>query len=126
MGADTEPRTSNPMAHRFELVSLALPADCPPESVPSAVGQLISVAWLGMSRAQFVDRARRLDMRASIRMQPGIGPDGLTQFKLTLSFADERFELIAHVRRVVRRRAGARRQKPSLPPARDARQQSLF
>jgi hypothetical protein len=114
------------MAYRFELVSLALPVDCPPESIPPAVGRLIAAAWNGMSRAQLVDRARRLDMRASLRVQPGIGPDGLTQFRLTLSFANGSFELIAHVRRVIRRRTGARRQKPSLPPARDIRQQSLF
>ena len=78
-----------------------------------------------MSRAQLVDRARRLDMRASLRVQPGrgpIGPDGLTQFKLALTFANGRFELVAHVRRVKRRRSGANRQKPSLPPARDTRQ----
>ncbi|MCP3713466.1 hypothetical protein M3I54_42655 [Paraburkholderia sp. CNPSo 3274] len=73
------------MAHRFEIVSLALPADCLQESVPSAVGRLISLAWPGMSRAQLVDRARRLGMRASLRVQHGIGPDGLTQFRLTLS-----------------------------------------
>ncbi|WP_028209024.1 hypothetical protein [Paraburkholderia nodosa] len=114
------------MAHRFELVSLALPTDCPPESVPSAISRLISVAWPGMSRAQLVDRARRQDMHASLRVQPGFGPDGLTQFALTLSFADERFVLVAHVRCVARRRTGARRQKPSLPPVRDIRQQSLF
>jgi hypothetical protein len=114
------------MAHSFELVSLALPADCPPESVPSAVGRLISAAWPGMSRAQLVERARRLNMRGSLRVQPGIGPDGLTPFRLTLSFADESFELIAHVRRVIHRRTGARSQKPSLPPVRDVRQQSLF
>ncbi|MEM5314206.1 hypothetical protein [Paraburkholderia sp. JHI869] len=114
------------MAFRFELVSLALPVDCPPESVPPAVGRLIAAAWPGMSRAQLIDRARRLDLRASLHVQPAIGPDGLTQFRLTLSFANGGFELIAHVRRVVRRRTGVRRQKPSLPPARDIRQQSLF
>ena len=114
------------MAYRFALVSLALPVDCPPESIPPAVGRLIAAAWNGMSRAQLVDRARRLDMRASLRVQPGIGPDGLTRFRLTLSFANGGFELIAHVRRVIRRRTGVRRQKPSLPPARDIRQQSLF
>ena len=118
-------RAFNTMAH-FELVSLALPAYCPPESVPSAVCRLISAAWSGMSRAQLADRARRLDMRASLRVQPGMGPDGLTQFRLALSFADERFELIAQVRRIIRRHPGARRQKPSLPPVRDLRQQSLF
>jgi hypothetical protein len=114
------------MAYRFALVSLALPVDCPPESIPPAVGRLISLAWPGMSRAQLVDRTRRLDMRASLRMQPDIGTDGLAQFRLTLNFANGSFELIAHVRRVVRRRTGARRQKPSLPPARDIRQQRLF
>ncbi|MFT0172077.1 hypothetical protein ACLKMY_24220 [Paraburkholderia mimosarum] len=132
---DAGPGAFNPMPNRFELVALALPADCPPESVPAAVGRLISAAWPGMSRAQLVDRARRLDMRASLRVQPGseaigpigpIGPDGLTQFRLALTFAEGRFELVAHVRRVKRRRAGARRQKPSLPPARDTRQQTLF
>ncbi|WP_434667226.1 hypothetical protein P5W99_38540 [Paraburkholderia sp. A3BS-1L] len=122
----TQRRAVNPMAYRFALVSLALPVDCPPELVPSTVSRLIAAAWNGMSRAQLVDRARRLDMRASLRVQPGIGPDGLTQFRLTLSFANGSFELIAHVRRVIRRRTGARRQKPSLPPARDIRQQSLF
>ncbi|MEX3930026.1 hypothetical protein AB4Y36_39555 [Paraburkholderia sp. BR10936] len=59
------------MAHRLELVSLALLADSPPESVLSAVGRLISVAWPGVSRAQLVDRVRRLDMRASLQVQPG-------------------------------------------------------
>jgi len=127
--ARAAPRAFDPMPNRFELVALALPADCPPESVPAAVGRLISAAWPGMSRAQLMDRARRLDMRASLRVQPGsgpIGPDGLTQFRLALTFADERFELVAHVRRIKRRRPGARRQKPSLPPARDTRQQTLF
>ncbi|WP_238328172.1 hypothetical protein [Paraburkholderia mimosarum] len=133
--ARAAPRAFDPMPQRFELVALALPADCPPESVPPAVGRLISAAWPGMSRAQLADRARRLDMRASLRVQPGfgpvgpigpIGPNGLTQFRLALTFADGRFELVAHVRRVKRRRAGARRQKPSLPPARDIRQQTLF
>jgi hypothetical protein len=114
------------MAQRFEVVSLALPADFPPESVPSVVSRLIAAAWPGMSRAQLVDRARRLDMCASLRAQPGIGPDGLAQFRLTLSFADERFVLVAHVRRLTLRRTGARRQKPSLPPARDIRQERLF
>jgi hypothetical protein len=109
------------MAYRCEIVSLALPANCPPESVPSVVGRQIAAAWPGMSRAQLVDRARRLEMRASLRVQPGIGPD-----RLTLSLADESFELVAYVRRVIRRRTGARRQKPSLPPARDIRQQNLF
>jgi len=124
--ARAAPPAFDPMPQRFELVALALPAGCPPESVPPAVGRLISAAWPGMSRAQLVDRARRLDMRASLRVQPGIGPDGLTQFRLTLRFSDGCFELIAHVRRVIRRRTGARRRKPSLPPARDARQQTLF
>ena len=76
------------MPHRFELVALALPADCPPESVPSVVGRLISVAWPGMSRAQLVDRARRFGMRASLQLQPGIGPEGLTQFRSKRSIID--------------------------------------
>ncbi|WP_084168607.1 hypothetical protein [Paraburkholderia acidipaludis] len=114
------------MAHRFEIVSLALPADCAPEAVPHAVDRLISISWPGMSWAQLADRARRLDLRASLRVQSGSGPDGLIRFRLALGFAGGSFELIAHARRVARRRTATRREKPSLPPARDVRQQHLF
>ncbi|MEX3954156.1 hypothetical protein AB4Y40_41620 [Paraburkholderia sp. EG287B] len=65
------PRDSNPTAHRFELVSLALLADSTPKSVLSAFGRLIWVAWPGVSRAHLVDCVRRLDMRASLQVQPG-------------------------------------------------------
>jgi hypothetical protein len=114
------------MACRFEIVSLALPAGCPPESIPPAVGRLILVSWPGMSRAQLADRARQLDQRALLRVQSGTTPGGLMQFRFAVCFEDGSFELIAHARRVVHRRVGARRQKPALPPARDARQQHLF
>jgi hypothetical protein len=116
----------NTLARRFEIISLALPADCAPESVPRAVDRLIPVSWPGMSRVQLADRARRLDLRASLRVQSRSGSGGLIQFRLLLSFAGGSFDLIAHARRVVCQRAAARRQKPSLPPVRDARQQHLF
>jgi hypothetical protein len=114
------------MATRFELVALALPHDSAPESLPQAVTQLIAACWPGMSRAQLIERARRLEMRASLRAEPGFGPDGLMHFRLILVMAGASVELRAHVRSVHRRRKNARRQKSSSAPARDVRQRSLF
>jgi hypothetical protein len=78
-----------------------------------------------MSRAQLLDRARRLGMRASLRFRAGVGPEGVSLFSLMLEAADGGIELVAHVRRLAPRRAG-RRAKASLPPPRDARQRGLF
>jgi len=113
------------MAVRFELVALALPAGRAPESLPPSVVQFIAACWPGMSRAQLLDRARRLALRASLRARPGVGPQGLSLFSLMLEAADWRTELVAHVRRPVRQRAG-RRAKAVRPPPRDMRQQGLF
>jgi hypothetical protein len=79
------PRALNTMARRFEIVSLALPADYAPESVPPAVDRLIPVSWPSMSRAQLADRTRRLDLRASLRVQSRSGSGSLLQFRLLLS-----------------------------------------
>lgn len=128
------------MATRFELLTLALPADLAPETVQPAVGQLVAACWSSMSRAQLLDRARRLALRASLRPLAGLAPDGSARFALRLTLPeppaaamDARIpavarvlELTACVRRLARRRAGARRAKVSLPPARDARQLGLF
>jgi hypothetical protein len=113
------------MSDRFELVALALPANCAPESLPAAVSQFIATCWPDMSRAQLLDRARRLAIRASLRARPEPGPDGVRLYALVLVIGDTRAELIAHVRQLARR-DGARRARPSLPPARDARQRGLF
>jgi hypothetical protein len=78
-----------------------------------------------MSRAQLLERARRLALRASLRVRPGVGPEGMSLFSLALEAPDGHAEFVAHVRRPVRRRAG-RRAKASLPPLRDTRQQGLF
>ena len=113
------------MTVRFELVALALPAGCAPESLPPSVAALVAACWPGMSRAQLLDRARRHALRVSLRLRPDAGPEGVNLFALVLESADLRTELVAHVRRLVRRR-GAHRAKVSLPPARDVRQQGLF
>ena len=117
------------MADRLELVALALPAGCAPESLPPAVAAFIAACWPGMSRAQLLDRARRLALRASLRAWPGSspepGPDGARRYALLLMAGEMRAELVAHVRRLPRRR-GARRTRASLPPARDVRQGGLF
>ncbi|WP_245641699.1 hypothetical protein [Paraburkholderia bannensis] len=81
-----------------------------------------------MSRAQLLDRARRLALRASLRAlkEPAIaGPEGVRRHVLVLVAQDIQVVLVAHVRRVVRRR-GARRAQVSLPPPRDVRQGGLF
>jgi len=120
---------SSRMADRLELVALALPAGCAPESLPPAVAAFIAACWPGMSRAQLLDRARRLALRASLRACPGSspepGPDGARRYALLLMAGEMRAELVAHVRRLPRRR-GARRTRASLPPARDVRQGGLF
>ncbi|MCP3713198.1 hypothetical protein M3I54_41135 [Paraburkholderia sp. CNPSo 3274] len=112
-----------------ELVALALPAGCAPETLPPAVAALMAACWPGMSRAQLLDRARRLALRASLRARPGSssepGPDGVRLYALVLMMGEVRAELVAHVRRLARRR-GARRARASLPPARDMRQAGLF
>ncbi|WP_321867463.1 hypothetical protein [Paraburkholderia tropica] len=116
------------MADRFELVALALPPGCAPESLPAGIGQFVAACWPGMSRAQLLDRARRVALRASLRVmkQAGSGnAEGVRQYALVLEASDGWAELVAHVRRVVRRR-GARRAKVSLPPPRDVRQGGLF
>jgi hypothetical protein len=119
-------RTSLPrMANRFELVALALPADCVPESLPVRVSQFIAACWSGMSRAQLLDRARRLGLRASLRVRPERGPEGVRLYALVLTVGEVRVELFAHVRNLAHR-GGARRARASRPPARDARQRALF
>ncbi|WP_321955385.1 hypothetical protein [Paraburkholderia bannensis] len=114
------------MADRFELMALAMPPACKPESLPTCVAALIGACWPGMSRAQLLDRARRLALRASLRVMKNPAtfvPEGAHCYSLVLVAQAVCVELIAHVR-VVRRR-GARRAKVSLPP-RDARQGGLF
>lgn len=119
-------RTPSPrMADRLELVALALPADCAPESLPAPVTQFITTCWSGMSRAQLLDRARRLRLGASLRVRAERGPEGVRLYALVLAVGEVRVELIAHVRRLAHR-GGARRARASLPPARDARQRALF
>ncbi|TAM06017.1 MAG: hypothetical protein EPN70_06925 [Paraburkholderia sp.] len=117
------------MADRLELVALALPSGCAPESLPPAVAQFVAACWPGMSRAQLLDRARRLALRVSLRARPGAsqeaGPDGVRLYALVLMTGAARAELVAHVRRLARRR-GTRRTRASLPPAWDARQAGLF
>ncbi|MGF6267326.1 hypothetical protein OKW49_008320 [Paraburkholderia youngii] len=118
--------TSSPcMADRLELVALALPADCAPESLPVSVNKFIAACWSGMSRAQLLDRARRLGLRASLRVRPEHGPERVQLYALVLAIGEVSVELIAHVRRLAHR-GGARRARASLPPARDARQRELF
>ncbi|WP_321906119.1 hypothetical protein [Paraburkholderia tropica] len=113
------------MADRLELVALALPAGCAPESLPPSVAAFMAACWPGMSRAQLLDRARRLALCASLRARPEPGPDGTRLYALVFIIGEVKAELVAHVRRLARRR-GCRRAKMSLPPVRDARQQGLF
>jgi hypothetical protein len=119
------------MADRFELVAIALPADCAPESLAPVVATFIAACWNGMSRAQLFERARRAGLHVSLRMLPGLAVDGVQRHALQLSPLkpgnghESRIELVAHVRRIVRRR-GVRRAKASLPPVRDVRQGGLL
>ncbi|MGF6439532.1 hypothetical protein [Paraburkholderia youngii] len=113
------------MADRLELVALALPADAAPESLPATVNQFIAACWSGMSHAQLLGRARRLGLRASLRVHPEQRRERVRQYALVLAIGEVSVELIAHVRKLAHR-GGARRAKVSLPPVRDARQRELF
>lgn len=118
------------MADTFELVALGLPADLAPDALSDAVKRLVAECWPGMSRAQLVARARRRALQPSLRAavgNPGATAPGDTGlFSLTLLAEGVAVRLIAHLRRVKRRRQSARPVKASKPPARDPRQGSLF
>lgn len=53
------------------------------DSVPGPRGQaaivtlFIAACWPGMSRAQLLDRARRLGLHGSLRLRPESGQDGI-------------------------------------------------
>lgn len=98
---------------------------CASESLPASVAALVAACWPGMSRAQLLDRGRRLGLRISLRARPEACPDGVRLYSLMLVAGEVRTELVVHVRRVVHRRS-ARRAKASLPPPRDVRQQGVF
>ncbi|MGF6872737.1 hypothetical protein [Paraburkholderia sp. MM5477-R1] len=118
------------MADPFELVALALPAGCAPESLPPAVKRLVADCWPGMSRAQLVARARRHALQPSLRAagdNPGVSAPGETgHFSLTVTVDGREVRLVAHLRRIPKRRRPARPAKASKPPARDPRQGALF
>ncbi|KAE8754820.1 hypothetical protein FSO04_37775 [Paraburkholderia madseniana] len=118
------------MADTFELVALGLPAGFAPDALPDAVKRLVADCWPGMSRAQLLARARRLALQPSLRAavdHPGAAAPGETGlFSLTLLADGVALRLIAHLRRVKRRRQSARPVKGSKPPARDPRQGDLF
>jgi hypothetical protein len=118
------------MADAFELVALALPADLAPDSLPDAIKRLVADCWPGMSRAQLVARARRYAQHPSLRAlvdSRGAGAPGETgHFSLTVTVGGTVVRLVAHVRRIAKRRRPLRPVKVSKPPARDPRQGSLF
>ena len=118
---DTCTRNGLPRRDVFGLTT-----DCAPESQPLSVAWLISLAWPGISHAQLMDHYAGSTCVDRCGRSPGSGTDGLTQFRLMLSFADASFELLVYVRHEVPRRKRARRRRPFLAPARDVRQQSLF
>ncbi|WP_321871716.1 hypothetical protein [Paraburkholderia tropica] len=122
------------MVDRFELVAIALAVGYAPEALPPAVVTFVGACWNGMSRAQLLERARRAGLNVSLRRLNDSAVDGVQRHTLRLTAmigqkgprdGDASVELVAHVRRVVRRR-GAHRAKVSLPPARDTRQGGLF
>lgn len=117
------------MPDTFELVALALPANLAPEALPAAVKRLVADCWPGMSRAQLIARARRRALHPSLRAHGASAPGEAGHFSLTLSVDGATVRLIAHLRRIAKRRVSARSAKASKvsrPPLRDPRQASLF
>ena len=117
------------MADAFELVALALPGDVAPESLPATIRQFVADCWPGMSRGQLIARARRLALRPSLRAYCPSAPGEIGLFALTLTAGAQIVSLIAHLRRLVKRRTSIRQRKAapaSRPPVGDSRQASLF
>ncbi|MFM0363056.1 hypothetical protein [Paraburkholderia sediminicola] len=114
------------MADTFELVALAMPAGVAPETLPCRVKRLVADCWPGMSRAQLVARARRYALGPSLRMHGASAPGETGRFSLTVTVDGTAVHLVAHLRRITKRRRPARLAKASKPPARDPRQGSLF
>ena len=117
------------MADIFELVALALPTDLSPEALPDEVKRLVVDCWPGMSRVQLIARARRHTLHPSLRAHGQSAPGETGHFTLTLTVDGAPVRLIAHLRRVAKRRVSARAARAanvSRPPLRDPRQASLF
>jgi hypothetical protein len=114
------------MADTFELVALALPADLPPELLPPTVKRFVADCWPGMSRAQMIARARRHALHPLIRAHGASAPGETGHFSLTVIVDGTPVRLVAHLRRITKRRSPARPAKASKPPARDPRQGDLF
>jgi hypothetical protein len=118
------------MADTFELVALALPGDLAPDALPDPVKRFVADCWPAMSRAQLLARARRHSLCPSLRAlvdSRGAGAPGeVAHFSLSMTVDGTVVRLVAHLRRVAKRRRPARPVKASKPPARDPRQGDLF
>ncbi|RKT14309.1 hypothetical protein B0G69_7566 [Paraburkholderia sp. RAU2J] len=105
-------------------------AGCAPESLPPAVKRMGADCWPGMSRAQLVARARRRALQPSLRAagdNPGTSaPSETGHFGLTVTVDGNEVRLVAHLRRIPKRRRPARPLRASKLPARDPRQGDLF
>ena len=88
------------MAERLELVALALPVGCAPGSLQPSVATFMAACWPEMSRAQLLDLARSLALRASLRARPEPGPGGTRLYALVLIIGGVKAELVAYVRRL--------------------------
>ena len=88
------------MAERLELVALALPVGCAPGSLQPSVATFMAACWPEMSRAQLLDLARSLALRASLRARPEPGSGGTRLYALVLIIGGVKAELVAYVRRL--------------------------
>lgn len=111
----------NAMANVLELVSFGLPPLFPPEAVPEPGAQFIAACWAGMTKGQLLTRARKRGWRPSWeRLAHIVAEYGIEVYGYSLVIDGCVVPLMARMRRV----AGV--VKPSGPPERDERQQTLF
>jgi hypothetical protein len=109
------------MAAVLELVSFGLPPTFPPEAMPEASAQFVAVCWAGVTKGQLVNRARKRAWRPTWeRLTHMVAEEGVEMYGFALAIDGCVVPLMARMQRV----AGA--SKPSRPPERDERQQSLF
>ncbi|MGF6851406.1 hypothetical protein [Paraburkholderia sp. CI3] len=113
----------------YLLTGLTLPQGVAHESLPVTVTRFVSDCWPGMSRTQMMGRAKRRGLRLSFRATAPC-PSGETGvFELRFSDGAGECLMLARLQRVGNRSSGSRRARRtdvSRPPARDARQTSLF
>lgn len=108
---------------------MTLPQGVAHESLSEAVTLFVADCWQGMSRTQMIARAKRRGLRLSFRATAPCRCGETGVFELRFNDGAGECLMLARLQRVGNRSNRSRRTRRtdvSRPPARDARQTSLF